>query len=224
MIGCRPFTPSELSDISAAFHGPFEHRDRLLFWLGTTTGFRISELLSLVVADLWRSGRPSERVNIRRRNTKGKRHGQSAHLAPVVSPLIRRWLFDYWRRWPTDPKAPLFRSRSGVARSISRMQGHRILAAAYVRACIEGGPGELATHCMRKTYAQRMHEHFGDIFMVQKALRHASPTSTVAYLSFEDSDLVQAIDIQWPDEREKSPKERPIASKILQFERSQDHV
>jgi site-specific recombinase XerC len=80
------------------------------------------------------------------------------------------------------------------------MQAHRTLADAYSCAGLDGAMGELATHSMRKTYAATMFDHFGDIFAVQRALRHRSPASTVAYLSFNEQDLEHAVAIKWPDE------------------------
>ena len=209
MIGCRPFTEQEIRDVSAAFSGYMEHRNRLLFWLGITTGFRISELLSLQIGDVWRNDRIPEHIRISRRNTKGRRQGQSAHIAPITRPLIRRWLFVARERYGPELNTPLFPSRSRKRHRISRMQAHRFLTETMEAAGLYGADGELATHCMRKTYAATMWEHFGDIFSVQKALRHKSPASTVAYLSFDESDLVHAVDLKWPDKTARTSKPLP---------------
>lgn len=205
MIGCRPLSDEELATVSAVFSGEMEHRDRLLFWLGTTTGFRISELLSLHVGDLWRSGRVADSLRVRRRFSKGRKRSQTAYVAPLVRPFARRWLMDLWARYGQDGALPLFISRSGDRRAITRMQGHRVLVAAYRSAGLDGAPGELATHTMRKTYARTMYAHFGDIFAVQKALRHASPASTVAYLSFNDAEVAHAVDLKWPERPQETP-------------------
>jgi len=81
------------------------------------------------------------------------------------------------------------------------MQAHRMLTETMALAGLDGAYGELATHSMRKTYAARMMDHFGDIFAVQKALRHKSPASTVAYLSFDETELAHAVEIKWPEKR-----------------------
>lgn len=199
MIGCRPLNEEEIQEVSDAFTGHMEHRNRALFWLGITTGFRISELLSLTVSDVWRNDRMPETLRIRRRSSKGRHQGQSAHFAQVAKPFIRRWLFVVWKRYGNEPTYPLFASRSLKPKPISRMQAHRMLTEAMHRAGLDGAYGELATHSMRKTYAARMMDHFGDIFAVQKALRHKSPASTVAYLSFDDGEIAHAIEIKWPE-------------------------
>ncbi len=47
MKGCRPLTQDEVKDILESFAGEYAARDRCLFVLGTLSGFRISEMLSL---------------------------------------------------------------------------------------------------------------------------------------------------------------------------------
>jgi site-specific recombinase XerD len=42
--------------VSQAFRGIYAARDRALFLLGVKTGYRISELLSLRVGDVWQQG------------------------------------------------------------------------------------------------------------------------------------------------------------------------
>lgn len=199
MIGCRPLTDEELEAVSDHFQGYMEHRNRCLFWLGITTGFRVSELLSLRVSDVWRNGRMPETVRIRRNRSKGKKRGQSAHFAPRARPYVHHWLFVIWKRYGTAPDLPLFHSRNGKSRGITRMQAHRMLTDTMSLAGLDGAYGELATHSMRKTYAATMWEHFGDIFSVQKALRHKSPASTMAYLSFDEKEITHAVDIKWPE-------------------------
>jgi site-specific recombinase XerD len=57
-----------------------------------------------------------------------------------------------------------------------------------------GISGKLGTHAMRKTFASRVYELLGhDLVKTQRALGHASINSTVAYLSFAESDIEAAI-------------------------------
>jgi integrase/recombinase XerD len=219
MIGCRPLTQQEVAAVAATFDGKMEHRNRLLFWLGITSGFRISELLSLQFRDVWNGGRPAEKVRVRRFFSKGKRVSQSARVAPVVKPLIRRWMMEAWNRWDDIPYAPLFQTNRENRASISRMQAHRVLLKAYNSAQLVGAPGELATHTMRKTYASEMYKHFGDIFAVQQALRHASPASTVAYLSFNDEKIDKAVVTLWKTSETEPNNDTIPAENILNFRR-----
>ena len=57
MKGCRPLTDPEIALVSRSFGGTYALRDRAWFILGLKTGFRIAELLSLRVGDVWQHGR-----------------------------------------------------------------------------------------------------------------------------------------------------------------------
>ena len=56
MKGTRPLDNDEIRRVSACFTGTFATRNRGLFMLGVSTGGRISELLSLRVADVYQNG------------------------------------------------------------------------------------------------------------------------------------------------------------------------
>ena len=58
MKGTRPLNNDEIRRVSTAFTGTFEVRNRALFMLGVSTGGRISELLSLRIADVYQNGKP----------------------------------------------------------------------------------------------------------------------------------------------------------------------
>jgi site-specific recombinase XerD len=57
MKGCRPLTDEEVTFMSRSFSGTFGKRNNALFVVGYHTGFRISELLSLCVGDVWQHGK-----------------------------------------------------------------------------------------------------------------------------------------------------------------------
>ena len=59
MKGTRPLDNNEIRLVSACFDGTFAARNRGLFMLGVSTGGRISELLSLQIGDVYRTGKPS---------------------------------------------------------------------------------------------------------------------------------------------------------------------
>ncbi len=92
MLGCRPLTDDELSRVQHAFSGTFERRNRALFVLGYTTGFRISELLSLRVKDVLAGSGLVKHVKVPRRNMKARRASRSAILAPVARSFLQAWL------------------------------------------------------------------------------------------------------------------------------------
>jgi len=194
MIGCRPLDEEEVRDVLAALsRGLYASRDQSLVVLGITTGFRISELLSLKIRDLSTAGVLASHVRIPASRMKGRKRPRSAVLAEPAKPYIESWLLELRLIGRDGGNWPIFQSRTGK-KAITRAQAHRIIVSAFRTAGIEGGERELATHCLRKTYAARMWEaHDQNIWKVQNALGHASPASTVAYLSFEDSEQQAAV-------------------------------
>lgn len=197
MIGCRPLSPEECRRVESAFTGDYERRDRCLFVMGCTTGFRISELLSLRIRDVIAGPVFADEIRVRRRSMKGKVSGRSALVAKQLIPHLAEWIDELEALDLCEPNVALFLSRKSL-QAISRQQAWRVLRDAIAAAGIFGPEFSLGTHTMRKSYADRMYGHFKDIFKVQKALQHASPSSTVAYLSFLDSEQREAIDMAFP--------------------------
>jgi integrase len=70
MKGCRPLDDQEIALVSRSFGGTYAARDRALFMLGIKTGFRIAELLSLRVGDVWQHARVVDQVTVQRAHTK----------------------------------------------------------------------------------------------------------------------------------------------------------
>ena len=62
---------------------------------------------------------------------------------------------------------------------MTRKTGHEVLKAAFEKA---GLNGKLATHSLRKSYAQRMYDASGDIFLVREMLGHKDVRTTQKYL------------------------------------------
>ena len=76
------------------------------------------------------------------------------------------WYREHYRS--IAAKRPLFPSRhnSGTT-ALHRQTAHETLKKAF----IEAGPnGHIATHSLRKSFAQRLYDKTGDIYMVQELL------------------------------------------------------
>lgn len=190
MKGSRPLSDQEvLSCLEALSRGPRPARDRALFALGVRAGFRISELLSLTIPDVYQLGRIVDRVSVARKSMKKKREGRTVILHPEAKTHLSVWIRELLATGTTE--GFLFRSREGVNRSITRGSAHRIFVRAYADASING---KLGTHAMRKTFAKRVYAKLGhDLIRTQKALGHADIKSTMSYLSFEEEDIDDAI-------------------------------
>ena len=86
---------------------------------------------------------------------------------------------------------PLFRSREGHNRSISREHAYRILQEAYNSNRLRG---KLGTHSMRKTFANRVYDALGhDLVKLQRAMGHKHLNNTAAYISFREEEIEAAI-------------------------------
>ena len=98
------------------FHGTFEARNRGLFMVGVSTGGRISELLSLNIADVYQNGKAVSDLLFDKSIVKG---GEVSRAVPVNRDG-RRAIEDLisWHRekyGKLDVKRPLFPSRNKSA-------------------------------------------------------------------------------------------------------------
>jgi site-specific recombinase XerD len=185
MKGMRPLNQQEVSLVSKSFSGQYANRDKALFLTGLTSGFRVSELLSLQVRDVCQHGQMVEKVTVRRANMKRKTEGRTVLFHPEAKAAVAAWLLEA-NLQPTDF---IFQSRQGGA--MTSRQAWNVLNNAYEA---NGLTGALGTHTMRKSYADRVYEHFGhDLVKTQKALGHKNINSTVSYLSFAEKELDEAV-------------------------------
>lgn len=192
MKGCRPLTDREADAIAESFGGPYAARDRAVFALGRYTGERISAILALRIGDIVQAGRLTDSVIYRRANRKGKTESRIVALHPKAKRALTSWINQLAKAGHLTADDYVFPSRKGHGRQpISRVQYHRILKDAVQ---VNDLSGNLATHAMRKTFAEAMRKAFGgDIYRIQKAMGHKNINSTVAYLSFNEGDIEKAI-------------------------------
>ena len=193
MKGTRPLDNDEIRSVSTCFTGTFEVRNRGLFMLGVSTGGRISELLSLRIGDVWQNGKAVSDLLFDRSIVKG---GEVSRAVPVN--VDGRNTIDALLAWhstqypKTEPDRPLFPSRqkSGSVQ-MHRQTAHDILKTAFTAA---GLNGKLATHSLRKSFAQRIYEQSGDIFLVQELLGHKNVSTTQRYLGVNYADAKAAVE------------------------------
>jgi integrase len=191
MKGCRPLTDDEVALVVRSFDGTYATRDKALFVLGIKSGFRISELLSLTIGDVYAHGQVVARVTVRRAHMKRKVEGRTVVLHPDAQAAIQAWLSELATAGARLPSRYLFASRKGVNRPICRETANQILHEAYAA---NGLSGKLGTHSMRKTFANHVYAKLGhDLVKTQRAMGHKNINSTVSYLSFCEDDIDQAI-------------------------------
>ena len=74
---------------------------------------------------------------------------------------------------------------------MSRRTAHDILKTAFEAA---GLNGHLATHSLRKSFAQRLYDRPGDIFAVQEILGHKNVATTQKYLGVNYASVRDALE------------------------------
>lgn len=188
MAGSRKLSDEEIKNVLVFLaSGRNSLRNQAFFLLGTRTGFRVSELVSLKVGDVYRDGSILPRVLVASKNMKGKKRARSTPIHPEAASALKLWI----EKLGNDPELFLFQSRQGQNRPITRVQAWNILVEAYRSL---GLLGKLGTHALRKTFAQRVHKTMGnDVFKTQKALGHARLDSTAKYLSVDQEEIDEAI-------------------------------
>ena len=162
--------------LRAGTHGP---RDELLFVIGINTAFRISDLLSLRVRDVWEAGRPRAEVRLREGKTSKLR-------ACPLNAAIRKLLGEYipGRLKTEDPEAFLFPSQKGGA--ISRKRAFHLLRDAGKMVGLDG----IGTHSLRKTFGYHAYKKTGgNIALVQKLLNHDHPGDTLRYVGITREEM-----------------------------------
>ena len=193
MKGTRPLNNDEIRRVSGCFTGTYEIRNRGLFMIGVSTGGRISELLSLRVGDVFQNNKPVTDLLFDKSIVKGK---EVSRAVPVnrdgrnaIDALVN-WHRD--RYGDIDNNRPLFPSRNKKGQQqMSRRTAHDVLKSAFETA---GLNGHLATHSLRKSFAQRLYDKTGDIFAVQEMLGHKSVATTQKYLGVNYANIKEAVE------------------------------
>ena len=192
MKGVRPLDNTEIQKVANAFRGLFKVRNKGLFMLGVSVGGRISELLALKIGDVWQNGKPVTSLHFDKAIVKG---GEVSRAVPVNADgrdaieMLIEWHREVYQS--TQKDQPLFPSRKksgGQLQPMKRKGAHIMLKDAFEGA---GLNGKLATHSLRKSFAQRVYTQTGDIYMVQELLGHQNSQTTQRYLGV---DYVKARD------------------------------
>ena len=193
MKGTRPLDNDEIRRVSECFDGTFKERNRGLFMLGVSTGGRISELLSLTIRDVWQNRAAVTDLLFDKSIVKG---GEVSRAVPVnvdgrqaIADLVA-WHQEKYNS--THKSRPLFpsRNKSGTV-AMNRQTAHEMLKKAFEAS---GLNGKLATHSLRKSFAQRLYEESGDIYLVQELLGHRNVATTQNYLGVNYASARQACE------------------------------
>lgn len=193
MKGTRPLANDEIRSVSPCFTCTYAGRNRGLFLIGVSTGGGISELQLLQIGDVYQNGKPVTDMLFEKSIVK---EGEGSRAVPVNADgrLARddrvNWHREHYQN--TEESRPLFPSRhnSGTV-PMHRQTAHDILKKAFIAA---GLNGKLATHSLRKSFAQRVYNKSGDIYFGQERLGHRNISTTQKYLGGNAADARAAVE------------------------------
>ena len=161
--------------------------------LGVSTGGRISELLSLTIGDVYQNRAAVTDLLFDKSIVKG---GEVSRAVPVNvdgRQAIENLVSWHWEKYKTlAPSRPLFpsRNRNGSV-AMNRQTAHEMLKKAFQAARLNG---KLATHSLRKSFAQRVYEESGDIYLVQELLGHRNVSTTQKYIGVNYATAREAVE------------------------------
>jgi integrase len=188
MKGCPPLTAKQYRVALRHLRGRHRWRDRALLVLGVRTGLRISELLSLRVGQVSSGASILPRLYLERKDSKGKRTGASIVVHREAAAALAKWIQT---RGPVQAEDWLFPSQRCPNMPMVRHTGWYILHHAFIAAGVAGMAG---SQVCRKSFSANVYRALkGDLFRLSKALRHTSPLTTLAYLSFRQEEIDEAI-------------------------------
>ncbi len=219
MAGRRPLTPNEERRLLRAVRR-LKARDRALVTAQWLTGFRVSEILSLRVSDVFRNGALVPKIGVRPSRLKGG-YGSTRRVpvSPELGRALERQLAHLRRTCKLDPDLPLFVSRQegegGATRPLHRDSARLIIRAAFAKAGIEDD-GRLGCHTLRKTWARRVYDQSGhDLNLTRAALGHGNVAVTQRYLDVDDDRLFQAMAAVDFTRRRRLPTTMPQAAALV---------
>ena len=170
-------------------------REKTLLTIGFSCAFRISAILSLTIGDVSTNGTVHNRITVAAKNQKTKT-GHTVLINSDARHSIESLLEWLKSKGLTDKSTPLFLSQKkdtgGALRAISRIQAHRIIKDLFAQIGLLGS--SYSSHCWRKTMAKYIYDITGGkIEKVAAVLGHVSLNSTLAYLSFNHTDIDNAL-------------------------------
>ncbi|ASA20933.1 tyrosine-type recombinase/integrase [Paenibacillus donghaensis] len=154
-------------------------RDFIMFFVGINTGFRISDILPLMVRDV-----KGTHITITEKKTR-----------KVKSVLIRKSLrkaLDAYIKDKADFEY-LFPSRKrkrGKAHPISPNMAYKIIRGAAKELDLE----EIGTHSMRKTFGYRLYLETKDIALLMDHFNHSEEKVTLRYVGLLQDTLDDALE------------------------------
>jgi integrase len=149
-------------------------RDYLLFVLGINCGLRVSDILSLNVADV--KGKTHIQIN-EKKTGKFKKFPINSKLRPLIE--------EYTKDKNADE--PLFKTI--FQNRLNRVSAYKIINDACAAAKLNISVG---THTMRKTFGYHHYKQFRDVAMLQMIFNHSNPRVTLKYIGISQDEIEES--------------------------------
>lgn len=157
-------------DQVAALLAVCDERTRVIVLLGVQEGLRISEIVSLDVADIDPDG-----VVVVRHGKGGK-----SRLVPLSAETAEA-INVYLQTAPASLSDPLIRPLDGARRRLAIDTARGLVTDSMWVAGVKTGPRTISTHSLRHTMANDVLDQGADLRDVQELLGHASLQTTAIY-------------------------------------------
>jgi len=196
--GRKPILSPELPRVYAALAN-FPLRDQTLVTLGLNTGFRITELLSLNVGQVWDGDQLRSHIRVTRAKLKGGKGRRRKTITSRTVPLndtaslpLQKYLFARFGSGPMKLEEPLFPSRMHGKR-INRCRANVIVHEVLRRAGFRN-LNAYGTHSLRKTFCQAIYRITGnDLNLTRAIMGHVDCSTTQRYLFVDEAEMQNAV-------------------------------
>lgn len=161
-------------------------RNLLIFNMGLNTGMRVSDIVSLKVADV-KGKKKIVIVDQKTENTKSGRRTRKAH--EVVFPAtLRKQMTEYIKTLPKDQEY-LFQSPKGNSHINPKHVYHFLNEAAELTG-MEG----IGTHSMRKTFGYMHYKQHKDVAKLMRIFNHSTQEITLRYIGMEAEEIENELE------------------------------
>lgn len=187
----RPLLDQEIQECMNSFNGKFNKRDIAIFMLGMATGFRIKEILSLRICDVYNIEKKQllPTIHVQKQNMKKKQSRAPVQYSTTINKYLLDWINALGSTNSLDPLFQSQKDRDGEKSAITVRSAIRIFKTMYKQANILD-EANVGTHSMRKTFAKKVYIATGkDLLKTQKIMGHKNIDSTTKYLATCDSEL-----------------------------------
>lgn len=197
MKGCRAIENDEIEKIKQYYNeiigdeiidkSDLHTRNKTIFFMGLYSGFRISELLSLKLGDVYKFGKINDSVYLKRENTKKKVAGRTGIINSYCKPYLEEYINHY--NLNNLDKSLFFSVKGG---GLKPRQVQKIYNDLFNHLQMDG---KLSTHSTRKTFAKKVYEAVDEnLIDLKQSLGHCSVSSTEKYIAFNNQRVNSALD------------------------------